>query len=321
MSIWQTKPWQEMLEKSWQIEKIINLRLSESEEIYVEKRKIWLWEFWLFVLWIDFYNLDEKKFEKIKKLCKNEKALFIQLENLDYSPFYYKEYFKNDLSLDKKNFYSLKTKDFKKWYWKKFITPYTALIDLNKNLDEILAEMKPKWRYNIRLAEKKWVKVEEVEKTEKNIKIFYDLMKQTTYRDWFSGNNLDYYKIFLKNIFKSKLLFSEFEGKIIAAWIFTYEKKQAIYYYWASTSDKKYRNLMAPYLLQWEAIKIGKNLNCEIYDFLWTAWEEEINSPLAWVTDFKLKFTQKSVKVSESLIFVNKKIKYFFMQILRKLKK
>lgn len=300
MSIWQTKSWQEMLKKSWQVEKYL-----ENWEYFIEKRKVWLWEFWLFVLGIDFKNLNSEILENFKNICKKEKALFIQLESLDYLG-----------NFEDKNF-----ENFEKKYWKKFITNTTAIIDLKKTEEEILAEMKPKWRYNIRLAEKKWVKIFEKEKIDENIKIFYDLMMETTSRDWFFWNSFEYYKIFLENISNSKLLFAEYEGKIIAAWIFTFDEKIAIYYYWASTSDKNFRNLMAPYLLQWEAMKIGKSLNCEIYDFLWVAEEWDLNSPLLWVTDFKLKFTKNSIKVSESLIFVNKKVKYFFMQILRKIKK
>lgn len=300
MSIWQTKSWQEMLKESGQVEKTI-----EFEKYFIEKRKLWLWETWLFVLWVDFSELSENILKNFQKICKEEKSLFLQLESLDYE----------------KKFFEETLKDFQKKFYKKFITPFTALIDLTKTEEEILAEMKPKWRYNIKLAEKKWVKVYEAEKTDENIKIFYDLMMETTSRDNFSGNVFEYYKIFLNKISDSKLLFAEAEGKIIASWIFTYFWETAIYYYWASTSDKNFRNLMAPYLLQWEAIKIWKNLWCKIYDFLWIAWENEKNSPLAWVTDFKLKFTKNWEKVSESLIFVNKKIKYFLIQILRKLKK
>lgn len=312
MSIWQTKAWQEMLKKSWQVEKTI-----EFQNIFIEKRKIWLSEFWLFVLWINFENLNENILKELKNICKKEKALFLQLENLDYSGLGFKLQ-----KVGNADMYSLQEGfSFQRKYYKKFITPYTAIIDLKKSEEEILAEMKPKWRYNIRLAEKKWVKVSEFPKTEQNIKIFYDLMMQTTSRDNFFWNTLNYYKIFLENIESSKLLFAEYEGNIIAAWIFTYYEKIAIYYYWASTSDKNFRNLMAPYLLQWEAIKIWKNLWCEIYDFLWIAEEWEKNSPLAWVTDFKLKFTKSGTKVSESLIFVNKKLKYLFINILRKIRK
>ena len=161
----------------------------------------------------------------------------------------------------------------------------------------------------------------EAEKTEKNIKIFYDLMMETTSRDNFFWNTFDYYKIFLDELPYSKLLFADFEGKIISAWIFVFLENEAIYYYWASTSEKQYRNLMAPYLLQWKAIQIAKEKWIKIYDFLWTAWETEKNSPLAWVTDFKLKFTKQSQKVSESFLFINKKFKYKFIEFLKKLKK
>ena len=192
---------------------------------------------------------------------------------------------------------------------------------MTKSEEEILAEMKQKWRYNIRLAEKKWVKIMEAEKTEKNIKTFYDLMMETTSRDNFFWNTFDYYKIFLEELDFSKLLFADYEGKIISAWIFTYFWKEAIYYYWASTSDKNFRNLMAPYLLQWEAIKIWKWLWCEIYDFLWIASPDDENSPLLWVTDFKLKFTKDSKNVSTSFIYKHKKFKYFLIEFLRKFKK
>lgn len=299
MSIWQTKKWQEMLLESWQIEKIL-----EIDNIFIEKRKIAFWQFWLFSIWIDFSKIEKDFLEKIKNLCKQENSLFFQMENINYD-----ENFDYNFS------------ELKKWYYKKFITHSTALIDLTKDENEILAEMKPKWRYNIRLAEKKWVTVFEAEKTEENIKIFYNLMQETTSRDNFSGNTLNFYKIFLKKISESKLLFAKFEWKIISAWIFTFLDDVAIYYYWASTSNKKYRNIMAPYLLQWEAIKIAKNQNCKIYDFLWVADEWDEKSPLAWVTDFKLKFTKKAKIVSESYLFINKKFYYFLIQILKKLKK
>lgn len=300
MSIWQTKSWQDMLKKSWQVEKTIIL-----EDIFIEKRKIWLWEYWLFVLWFD-RIISSEKLEELKEICKKEKALFLQLESIDYS--WNNNYFLEDY------------KNLEKKYYKKFITSNTAIIDLYKSEDNILTEMKQKGRYNIRLAEKKWIKIFEAEKTEKNIKIFYNLMLETTSRDNFSWNTLNYYNIFLKNIPFSKLLFAEYNWNIIAAWIFIYNEEIAIYYYWASTSDKKFRNLMAPYLLQWEAIKIWKSLGCKIYDFLGIAENLDKKSSLAWVTDFKLKFTKTWIKVSESFIFINKKLKYFFINILRNLK-
>jgi lipid II:glycine glycyltransferase (peptidoglycan interpeptide bridge formation enzyme) len=53
--------------------------------------------------------------------------------------------------------------------------------------------------------------VKEVEKTKENVEIFYNLMCETTARDDFHGNTLDYYFIFLNELENSKLLFAEFE--------------------------------------------------------------------------------------------------------------
>ncbi len=310
MSIWQTKSWQEMLKKSGQVSEFF-----EINWIFIEKRKVSMWEYGLFVLWLDKNILNKTLVEKLKNFCKKEKALFIQIELLDYN---------NIDSLDNlKSLINIREEYewFIKWYYKKFITPNTALIDLEKTEDEILALMKPKWRYNIRLSERKWVVVKIYNKTDKNIKIFYDLILETTSRDNFFWNSFEYYKTFLKTLDNSKLILAEFEGKIIAWWIFIFDKTVSIYYYWASTSDKKYRNLMAPYLVQWEAIKYAKKYPSKLYDFLWIASPEEKNSPLAWVTDFKLKLTKNTKKVSESYIFINKKIKYKIIEFLRKLRK
>lgn len=297
MSIWQTKSWQEMLLKSKQIEKII-----EVDNVFIEKRSIWLGQFWLFVLWVN--NINSDFLEKVKSLCKIEKSLFIQFETLNYS---------NDLSI--------KLEWVTNNYYKKFITPYTAIIDLSLREDEILSLMKPKGRYNIKLAEKKWVIVKEVEKTKENIEIFYNLMIETTSRDNFNWNSLDYYMTFLDNIKESKLFIAFLDDKAISAGIFTYVWEEAIYYYWASTSDINYRNLMSPYLLQWTAICKAKQLWMKIYDFLWVATPWEENSHLRWVTDFKSKFTSNIIKVSDSYIFVNNKIKYNLLQLLRKFKR
>ena len=300
MSIWQTKVWGEMLIKSKQAEKIF-----EIDWVFVEKRRVSMWEYWLFVVGLKKFISKEIN-KKLISLTKKEKALFLQIESINYE---------KDVFFDEKVF-----KKWKPWFYKKFITPYTAVIDLTKTEENILREMKPKWRYNIRLAEKKGVVVQMVEKTDENIKQFYDLMMETTSRDSFSWNTFKFYKTFLNKIDYSRLFLSYKDKKVIAAWIFVFHKNTAIYYYGASSSDKAYRNFMSPYLLQWQAIKYAKEKSCKIYDFLWIASPWDAGSTLAWVTDFKMKLTKDIRRVSDSSIFVNKKIKYFVISILRKLK-
>ena len=284
--------------------------IFDVEWILIEKRKLWQGEYGFFILWVSslvsFYIRWNKIIKKIISLAKKENILFIQIETLNYF----------DSALD-----DVDKEYIEEWYYKNFITPYTAVINLEKTEEEILKNMKPKWRYNIRLAEKKWIRVKEVKKTNKNIKYFYDLMMDTTSRDRFSWNTLSYYITFLEKIKSSKLLLAYHEDEVIAGWIFIIDKNVSIYYYGASTSDKKYRNLMAPYLLQWEAIKIAKKSWSKIYDFLWVATPWEIGSSLSWITDFKKKLTKDIRKVSTSYIWVNKKIKYKIIILLRFIKK
>lgn len=298
MFIWQTKDWWDMLQSSNQVEKIFEL-----DSVIIEKRKVSFWEYWLFVLWIEPKIINKKIEEKLIFLCKKEKCLFIQLETLDY----------NDCKVEEK--ISL----FKTWYYKKFIPPFTVIIDLNKSEEDILSEMKPKWRYNIKLATKKWIECKIVEKTKENISVFYNLVLETTKRDSFSWNTLEYYKIFLEKLDSSSLIFAYKDNKVIASGIFIFEKELSIYYYWASSSEAEYRNLMAPYLLQWTAIKEAKAKGSQIYDFLWIATPWDDNSSLKWVTDFKFKFNKTPNEVSKSHIYINKNIKYSLIILLKRL--
>jgi len=300
--IWQTKKWWEMLLESGQVESIFSIW-----NIQIEKRSIGMKQYWFFILAISFEEIRDKKIlDKIKKLAEKENVLFVQIETLDYTEKkenIYIELFKQNI-----------------WYYKKFITPFTAVIDLEKSEDEILALMKPKGRYNIKLASKKWVEVKSVDKTVENIKKYYNLMLETTSRDNFFGNSLDYYITFLEKLDNSHLLLAFKDNKVIAGWIFIFDKNLSIYYYWASTSKKEYRNLMAPYLIQWEAIKIAKSNNSKIFDFLWVSNPKNENDPLSWVTSFKKKLTSDIRFVSEWYIFINKKFSYNIFKILRKIK-
>ncbi|MDD4530507.1 MAG: peptidoglycan bridge formation glycyltransferase FemA/FemB family protein, partial [Candidatus Gracilibacteria bacterium] len=213
---------------------------------------------------------------------------------------------------------------FKKGYYKNFIEKYTAVIDLTKTEDEILAAMKQKGRYNIRLAEKKGVQVKMVENTEKNLEIYYNLTKETNERDQFNSNSKEYFKKFLDYIYSNNLggmFFAYLDNEVIAAGIFTFFKKTAIYYYGASTSNNSKRNCMPTYLLQWTAILEAKKRGCKIYDFLGIADPDDKHSHLLGVTDFKLKLSQETKKWPESLIYVNKKLVYRGLKLVKKVKK
>lgn len=83
--------------------------------------------------------------------------------------------------------------------------------NLTKTETELSSEMKRKGRYNIKLAEKKGIKIEAIEHgkfTEKDLDDFYRLTNETTSRDGFYGHSKDYYREFLQELKNYAVLFS-----------------------------------------------------------------------------------------------------------------
>ena len=177
----------------------------------------------------------------------------------------------------------------------------TLIIDLTQGEDEILMQMKQKGRYNIRVAQKNWIIIKEEEDSIKWSQVFFDLMEDTSSRDGFSWYDDEYYRIMIDSLWKkAKVLIAYFENEPVAAWIFTFSDNKAIYYYWASSN--KHRNLMAPYLIQWKAISVAKQMKCKTYDFLWIASDiKNKKDPLYWVSQFKMKFWWEIVTYPQAI--------------------
>ena len=145
------------------------------------------------------------------------------------------------------------------------------MLDLSLSADDLLRAMHSKTRYNIRLAEKKGVKVYEAGLDSFNI--FWQIMKATGARDGFRLHSRSHYENLLSARDHIKLFLAEHEGRVIAGGIFSFFGNKVTYLHGASDNDC--RNLMAPYLLQWtvikEAQKINKKMTAEssfkYYDF------------------------------------------------------
>ncbi|HEY5729196.1 MAG TPA: peptidoglycan bridge formation glycyltransferase FemA/FemB family protein [Anaerolineales bacterium] len=149
--------------------------------------------------------------------------------------------------------------------------PRTIIIDIRGTEDEILAPMKQKTRYNIRLAEKKDVTV----CTWDDINSFHNMMLVTGGRDGFGVHSLEYYKRayeLLQPKGLGEILVAEYKGKPLAALFVTRSGNRAYYLYGASTNEE--RNRMPTYILQWEAMKWAKARGCEEYD-LWGVPDED----------------------------------------------
>jgi lipid II:glycine glycyltransferase (peptidoglycan interpeptide bridge formation enzyme) len=166
--------------------------------------------------------------------------------------------------------------------------PDTVIVNLTASCEEILAAMKPKWRYNISLAGKKGVQVNcgGAQQTEK----FYNLLKETALRDGIAIHSIDYYKTLFDICGDSslRLYTAGHEGDTLAATMVLFWGKTATYLYGASSNIK--RNLMAPYALQWKAMQDAKDAGCTQYDFFGIPPDDNPSHPMAGLYRFKTGF-------------------------------
>jgi lipid II:glycine glycyltransferase (peptidoglycan interpeptide bridge formation enzyme) len=149
--------------------------------------------------------------------------------------------------------------------------PRTLVVDIRGSEEDILAHMKQKCRYNIRLAEKKGVTV----RPWNDIGAFHRMIQITGGRDGFGVHTLEYYRRAYELFHPSgmcELMMAEYESKALAALMVFGHGRRAWYVYGASNDEE--RNRMPTYLLQWEAMRWAKARGCEEYD-LWGVPDED----------------------------------------------
>ncbi|MDO9085679.1 MAG: peptidoglycan bridge formation glycyltransferase FemA/FemB family protein [Anaerolineaceae bacterium] len=233
-------------------------------------------------------NLVRSVLEDIVLFSREHKGLFVKID-----PDVIKS---NDLNLEENNFQNsvplieVLLKD-TNWIESKEQIQFrnSIVVDLNQSDDQLLAIMKQKTRYNIRLSDRKGVKVRLGSPSD--FDELFRMYAETSLRDNFVIRSKSYYLNVWKKIYDEGLcepLIAEFEGEILAAVIIYYYGGKA-YYMFGMSSDKK-RNLMPTYLLQWKAIKRAKERKCRIYD-LWGAPDDLNENDSMWgVYKFKLGF-------------------------------
>jgi lipid II:glycine glycyltransferase (peptidoglycan interpeptide bridge formation enzyme) len=175
--------------------------------------------------------------------------------------------------------------------------PDTVLVDLTPSEQDILMSMKPKWRYNVGLAEKRGVKVRRL--NDEGLTIFYTLFQETAKRDGLNIPSLEYYKTLFTHCAEYpgqeiRLYLAEHqepgarEPEPLGAVIVLFRGREAVYLYGASSNSK--RNLMAAYALQWRAMKDAKAAGCTEYDLFGIPPGKDPSHPMAGLYQFKTGF-------------------------------
>lgn len=199
-------------------------------------------------------TITQAMLETLEKLGKEKHAIFIQLEPNVIKSLQFKV-----LSLQylRPSHHPLFTK-------------YTFVLDLTKSEEELLNAMHPKTRYNLKVAQKHGVMVQE-DNSKEAFETYLKLSTETTNRQGFYAHNETYHRRMwetLRPAGLARLFTATYQGEALAAWIIFIWNKTMYYPYGASSRD--HRDVMAPTLLLWEIAKWGKSHGMKAFD-LWGA--------------------------------------------------
>ncbi len=178
----------------------------------------------------------------------------------------------------------------------------TMLLDLNLGEEGLLAAMKPKTRYNIRLAARHGVEVRAG--TAQDFDRLYDMYAETSVRDGFVIRPRGYYRSAWGDFMAAGLaqpFIAHVEGEPVAGLIAYRYGRRAWYLY--GMSRGAFRERMPNHALQWAAIRWAREAGCDTYD-LWGAPETPDPADPMWgVYRFKEGFGARLVRLAGSWHF------------------
>ncbi|MDO8599865.1 MAG: peptidoglycan bridge formation glycyltransferase FemA/FemB family protein, partial [bacterium] len=163
---------------------------------------------------------DKQLAEALKKIGKEHNCAFIKIEP----------------NIEESRVKSQESRNLKKSS-KPLFTKYNFVLDLTKSEEELLKNMHPKTRYNIRVAEKHGVKVED-RVDDQAFEIYQKLYFETTLRQGYHGHNKNYHKKVwetLRDAGMARILIASFEGQPLTAWMLL-NFKDTLYYPYGGSS-------------------------------------------------------------------------------------
>jgi lipid II:glycine glycyltransferase (peptidoglycan interpeptide bridge formation enzyme) len=251
---------------------------------------------------------------ELEKIGKGENCIFIQLEpNVEFT---------ENLKLKIENLGLIPAAH-------PLFTKYTFILDLTKSEEELLGNMHPKTRYNLKLAQKRGVKVIE-DDSDNAFENYLRLTKETTKRQGFYAHGEKYHRLMWetlkpnsetidKNRLTGHLLKAIYNDEVLVAWV-VFVLGDTLYYPYGASSDS-HREVMASNLIMWEAIRFGKKLGLKKFD-MWGALGPNPNPKDPWYGfhRFKEGYGPKLVEFVGSYDFVINKKMYFIYKFLNKIR-
>ncbi len=171
---------------------------------------------------------------------------------------------------------------------KPLFTKHNFILDLTKSEEELLKNMHPKTRYNIRIAEKHGVTVKERTDNEA-FKTYLKLYFETTKRQGYHGHNENYHRKVWETLKKegmARLLIATYQNEPLTAWML-FNFKDILYYPYGGSSIA-HREVMSNNLVAWKAIKLGKKLKLKTFD-MWGALGPNPDPKDPWIGFHRFK--------------------------------
>lgn len=144
----------------------------------------------------------------------------------------------------------------------------TMILDLSLSDETLLQAMKAKCRYNIGLASKNGLVVEELIAEASTVEIVFEMLHEASVRDKFFLEPYEFFDKLIMTLVPSQFLrvfVAKHDNEALGVLLLVCSGKQATYLY-GGISNKK-RNLMVGYALQWKAIQSARSAGCTSYDF------------------------------------------------------
>jgi len=205
-------------------------------------------------------KIDKDMIENVGKIAKGENAIFVKIEPDEIEKIYDN---KNQLLKNKSivlNYPALVTSPKVAFY------PHSFIVDLKKSEDELLSDMSPKTRYNIKLANRHGVTISHSTKDE-DFEIYLKMLFDTTRRQGFYLHSENYHRrqwSILKKTTIPEIFLATYQNQTLAAFM-VFKLKDRLFYPYGASLDI-HREVMAPTLLMWEVIKYGQSLGLKSFD-------------------------------------------------------
>lgn len=215
--------------------------------------------------------INNDMIENVRKIAEKENAIFVKLEPDDIEKVYDNKYqlLKNKSVL--LNYQNLVTSPKVAFY------PHTFIVDLKKSEDELLAEMSQKTRYNIKIANRHSVTISHSTE-DQDFETYLKMLFDTTKRQGFYLHSENYHRhqwSILKSTGMAEIFLATFQGEVLAAFML-FKLKDRLFYPYGASLDV-HREVMAPTLLMWEAIKYGQSLGLKTFD-MWGCLGPDANA-------------------------------------------